>query len=54
MKILLCSKDINEILKQEIYKQALLRSSLHRLKIKRIFLWTKLLLINDKTIETDF
>lgn len=41
--ILLLSKDTNDVLKGEVLKQALLRSSQDRLQAKRITLWTKLL-----------
>jgi hypothetical protein len=40
--LLLCCKDINDFLKQEVYKQALLRSSQHKLERKRRALWLKL------------
>lgn len=37
--ILCCSRDMNEILKPEVLKQALLRSSQERLHSKRKLLW---------------
>lgn len=52
--ILRCSRDTNEILKSEILKQALLRSSPDRLKFKRPFLWTKLLKIDEARYKADF
>lgn len=44
--ILLLSKDFSEILRDEVLKQALLRSSQHRLKAKRKTLWLKILKID--------
>jgi hypothetical protein len=44
--LLLLSKDFSEILRDEVLKQALLRSSQHRLKAKRKTLWLKLLRID--------
>jgi hypothetical protein len=42
-QLLLLGKDYYETLKRPVYKQALLRSSQHCLKAKRITLWFKLL-----------
>lgn len=46
VKIMSLSRDLNEVLKEEVYKQALLRSSQDRLKVKRLALWLKILKIN--------
>ncbi len=45
--ILLLSKDLNDLLKDEVYKQALLRSSQQRLSRKRKHLWLKILKIDQ-------
>lgn len=52
--VLICSRDTNEILRLEILKQALLRSSPERLPIKRPFLWCKLLQIDERKAESEF
>lgn len=44
--ILLCCRDFNEMLRDPVLKQSLLRSSQHRLKAKRKTLWLKLLKID--------
>ena len=44
--ILLCSRDFNDILKDEVLKQALLRSDTHRIKNKRKTLWLRILKID--------
>jgi hypothetical protein len=43
LKILLLGKDFYDSLKKPVYKQALLRSSQERLKVKRKELWLKML-----------
>jgi hypothetical protein len=52
--LLLSCRDFNEVLKESIYKQALLKSSQDRIDYKRKILWTKLLQINLKTVPSDF
>lgn len=44
--ILMCCKDFNEMLREPVLKQSLLRASQHRLKQKRKTLWLKLLKID--------
>mmetsp|Transcript_33483 Transcript_33483/g.39338 ORF Transcript_33483/g.39338 Transcript_33483/m.39338 type:complete len:92 (+) Transcript_33483:537-812(+) len=44
--ILLVSKDFDEILCGEVYKQALLRTDQHRVERKRKTLWLKILKID--------
>ena len=52
--LLLCSKDFNEILRSEIYKQALLRTDQHRVNRKRAALWLKILKIDPGFIRGEF
>ena len=44
--LLMVSKDFNEILRDEIYKQALLRTDRNRIEKKRKILWMKILKID--------
>lgn len=53
-KILCLCKDFNDLLKDEVYKQALLRSSQERLQRKRLTLWLKILKINPQQAEQEF
>ena len=43
--VLQVSKDFNDILKAEVYKQSLLRTDQHRIDKKRKTLWLKILKI---------
>jgi hypothetical protein len=43
LKLLALGKDYHDTLRQPVYKQALLRSSQHRLTAKRTALWLKIL-----------
>jgi hypothetical protein len=43
LKLLMLGKDFHDTLRQPVYKQALLRSSQDRLKVKRPALWLKIL-----------
>lgn len=43
LKLLLLGRDYHETLRKPVYKQALLRSSQHRLKDKRMTLWCRIL-----------
>jgi hypothetical protein len=43
LKLLMLGKDFHDTLRQPVYKQALLRSSQDRLKVKRTALWLKIL-----------
>lgn len=52
--MLLVCRDFNELLKDEVLKQALLRSSQHRLQEKRASLWLKILKINPKYTRGEF
>lgn len=52
--ILLVSKDFNEILRTEIFKQALLRTNQDRIEQKRKTLWLKILKIDPKFIKGEF
>ena len=54
LKFLLCSRDFNEVLLDQVYKQALLRSSQHRLKRKRKILWLKILKIDENLIRDEY
>jgi len=47
VSLLQLSRDFNEILRNEVLKQALLRSSQHCLPEKRKMLWLKLLKIDS-------
>ena len=51
--ILCCSRDINEILKPEVLKQALLRSSQERIAKKRKQLWIKILKIDMRQVPIE-
>jgi len=52
--ILLLSRDFNEILRNEVLEQALLRSSQHNLNRKRKVLWLKLLKIDPQYNNAEF
>jgi len=52
--LLLCSRDFNDILRDEVLKQALLRSDPHRINRKRKTLWLKILKIDPQFIEGEF
>jgi len=55
LRAILClSRDMNEILKPEVLKQALLRSSQDRIDKKRRILWVKLLKIDMRLVQIDF
>lgn len=54
LSILQCSKDFNEILRSEVYKQALLRTDQHKLERKRKVLWLKILKIEPEYIYGEF
>ncbi len=43
VRLLALGKDYHDTLRQPVYKQALLRSSQHRLRHKRAALWLKVL-----------
>ena len=43
LKLLMLGKDFHDTLRQPVFKQALLRSSQDRLKVKRPALWLKIL-----------
>ena len=52
--LLLLSRDFNEILRNEVLQQALLRSSQHNLARKRKTLWLKLLKIDAHYVKAEF
>ncbi len=54
LSILCSSRDMNEILKPEVLKQALLRSSQHRIALKRKHLWLELLKIDTRLVESEY
>ena len=52
--LLMVSKDFNEILRDEIYKQALLRTDQHRIEKKRKVLWMKILKLDSLFVRSEF
>ena len=52
--VLQVSKDFNDILKSEVYKQSLLRTDQHRINTKRKILWLKILKIEPEFVASEF
>ena len=52
--ILLLSRDFDEILRGEVYKQALLRTDQHKIDRKRKELWIKILKIDTAFVRGEF
>jgi len=54
LKVLLLCRDSNDHLRDDILKQALLRSSPHRLSLKRPHLWLAILNIDRRFTRNDY
>lgn len=52
--MLLVCHDFNEILRDDVLRQALLRSSPERLQRKRPTLWLRVMNIEEKFIQNEF
>jgi hypothetical protein len=54
LKLLLVSRTFNEMLREQVLKQALMRSSQEKLTRKRNTLWLKILQIDTKIMDTEY
>jgi hypothetical protein len=54
LKLLLVSRTFNEMLRDQVLKQALMRSSQEKLSRKRTTLWLKILQIDTKIMDTEY
>jgi hypothetical protein len=54
LKLLLVSRTFNEMLKDQVLKQALMRSSQDKLGRKRTILWLKILQVDTRIMDTEY
>lgn len=54
LKVLLVSRDFNEVLKDVVLKQSLMRASQERLTYKRQELWLRILDIDKRFIKNEY